>query len=163
LVSRRTASRYIEATTSLGLGPRDELTDERVRGVAQCVQARPLPAASDPRQLLDARRIQIEKWLKQDKPLTLVRVHEVSARDGTEVSYTTLRRWAQSTLGVGGRSPTVRIDDPPAGEEAQVDFGLMGYVKGADGKRRKLHVLIVTLPMSQYPGRSLHRISQTRS
>jgi hypothetical protein len=44
----------------------------------------------------------------------------------------------------------VRVDDPPAGEEAQVDFGLMGYVKGADGKRRKLHVLIVTLPMSRY-------------
>jgi transposase len=150
VVSRRTASRYIDAATSLGLGPSDELTDERVRDVAQCVQARPLPAASDPRQLLDARRIQIEKWLKQDEPLTLVRIHELLARDGTDVSYTTLRRWAQSTLGIGGHSPTVRIDDPPPGEEAQVDFGLMGYVKGADGKRRKLHVLIVTLPMSRY-------------
>jgi len=150
VVSRRTASRYIEAATSLGLGPSDELTDERVRGVAQCVQARPLPAVSDPRQLLEARRVQIEKWLKQDEPLTLVRIHELLARDGADVSYTTLRRWAQTTLGVGGRSSTVRIDDPPAGEEAQVDFGLMGYVLGADGKRRKLHVLIVTLPMSRY-------------
>jgi transposase len=150
VLSRRTASRYIEAATSLGLGPSDELTDERVRGVAQCVQARPLPAVSDPRQLLEARRVQIEKWLKQDEPLTLVRICELLARDGTDVSYATLRRWAQTTLGVGGRSPTVRLDDPPAGEEAQVDFGLMGYVQGADGKRRKLHVLIVTLPMSRY-------------
>jgi len=150
VVSRRTASRYIEAATSLGLGPSDELTDERVRGVAQCVQARPLPTVSDPRQLLEARRIQIEKWLQQDEPLTLVRIHELLARDGTEVSYATLRRWAQTTLGIGGRSPTVRVDDPPAGEEAQVDFGLMGYVKSVDGKRRKLHVLIVTLPMSRY-------------
>jgi transposase len=150
VVSRRTASRYIEAATSLGLGPSDELTDERVRGVAQCVQARPLPTVSDPRQLLDARRIQIEKWLQQDEPLTLVRIRELLARDGTDVSYATLRRWAQTTLGIGGRSPTVRVDDPPAGEEAQVDFGLMGYVHGADGKRRKLHVLIVTLPMSRY-------------
>jgi hypothetical protein len=80
----------------------------------------------------------------------LVRIHELLARDGTEVSYATLRRWAQTTFGIGGRSPTVRVDDPPAGEEAQVDFGLMGYVKSADGKRRKLHVLIVTLPMSRY-------------
>ena len=150
VVSRRTASRYIEAAISLGLGPSDELTDERVRGVAQCVQARPLPTVSDPRQLLDARRIQIEKWLQQDEPLTLVRIHELLARDGTEVSYATLRRWAQATLGIGGRSATVRVDDPPAGEEAQVDFGLMGYVKSTDGKRRKLHVLIVTLPMSRY-------------
>jgi transposase len=150
VVSRRTASRYIEAAASLGLAPSDELTDERVRGVAQCVQARPLPAISDPRQLLESRRIQIEQWLNQDEPLTMVRIHELLARDGTEVSYATLRRWAQTTLGVGGRSPTVRVDDPPAGEEAQVDFGLMGYVAGADGRRRKLHVLIVTLPMSRY-------------
>ena len=149
VVSRRTASRYIEAATSLGLGPSDELTDERVRGVAQCVQARPLPAMSDPRQLLEARRIQIEQWLNQDEPLTMVRIHELLARDGTDVSYATLRRWAQTTLGVSGRSPTVRVDDPPAGEEAQIDFGLMGYV-ASDGKRRKLHVLIVTLPMSRY-------------
>jgi hypothetical protein len=44
----------------------------------------------------------------------------------------------------------VRVDDPPAGEEAQIDFGLMGYVRGVEGQRRKLHVLIVTLPMSRY-------------
>ena len=87
--------------------------------------------------------------MQQSEPLTLVRVHELLARDGTDVSYTTLRRWAQKELGFGGRSPTVRIDDPPPGEEAQVDFGLMGYVCGDGGKRRKLHVLIVTLPMSR--------------
>lgn len=150
VVSRRTATRYIEAATSLGLTPSDELSDERVCGVAQCVQARPLPAVSDPRQLLELRRVQIEKWLNQQEPLTLVRIQELLARDGTDVSYATLRRWAQTTLGVGGRSPTVRVDDPPAGEEAQVDFGLMGHVTCADGKRRKLHVLIVTLPMSRY-------------
>lgn len=57
VVSRRTASRYIEAAMSLGLAPSDELTDERVRGVAQCVQARPLPAVSDPRQLLETREV----------------------------------------------------------------------------------------------------------
>jgi transposase len=150
VVGRGTATRYIEAAKSLGLAPSDELTDERVRGVAQCVQARPTPAASDPRLLLETQRIQIEKWLGQDQPLTLVRIQELLARDGTQVSYTTLRRWAQTMLGFGGRSPTVRVDDPPPGEEAQVDFGLMGYVRGGDGKRRKLHVLIVTLPMSRH-------------
>jgi transposase len=150
VVSRGTATRYIDAAKALGVGPSTELSDEVVRSVAHGVQARPTPAVSDPRQLLDARRIQIEKWLQQAEPLTLVRVHELLARDGTDVSYTTLRRWAQTELGFGGRSPTVRIDDPPPGEEAQVDFGLMGYVSSEGGKRRKLHVLIVTLPMSRY-------------
>jgi hypothetical protein len=77
---------------------------------------------SDPRQLLATRRIQIEKWLQQDEALTLVRIHELLAQDGTEVSYATLRRWARTTLGIGARSPTVRVDDQPAGEEAQVDL-----------------------------------------
>jgi hypothetical protein len=44
----------------------------------------------------------------------------------------------------------VRIDDPPPGEEAQVELGLMGYVSSEGSKRRKLHALIVTLPMSRY-------------
>jgi transposase len=114
VVSRRTARRYIDAAKALGVGPSTELSEEVLRGVAQSVQARPTPAVSDPRQLLDARRIQIEKWLQQAEPLTLVRVHELLARDSTDVSYTTLRRWAQAELGFGGRSPTVRIDDPAA-------------------------------------------------
>lgn len=150
VVSRRTASRYIEAATELGLAPGDELTEEVVRNVAARVQTRPMPPVSDPRQLLADQRIRIEKWLRQDQPLTLVRVHELLARDGVDVSYTTLRRWAHAELGFGGRGPTVRVDDPPAGEEAQIDFGMMGYVTAAGGQRRKLHVLIVTLPMSRY-------------
>ncbi|HEV8247582.1 MAG TPA: IS21 family transposase, partial [Polyangiaceae bacterium] len=150
VVSRGTATRYIEAAKALGLVPSAELTDETVRDVAACVQTRPTPAVSDPRQVLERQRARIEKWLRQDEPLTLVRVHELLARDGTNVSYTTLRRWAQVELGFGGRSPTVRVDDPPAGEEAQVDFGMMGFVTTAGAQRRKLHVLIVTLPMSRY-------------
>ena len=70
VVSRGTATRYIEVAKSLGLSPSNELSDEVVRSVAQGVQARPTPAVSDPRQLLDARRIQIEKWLRQDEPLS---------------------------------------------------------------------------------------------
>jgi hypothetical protein len=113
VVSRRTATRYIEAATSLGLTPSDELSDERVRGVAQCVQARPLPAVSDPRQLLELRRVQIEKWLNQPEPLTLVRIQELLARDGTDVSYATLRRWAQPhSASVAGVPPFASMIRP---------------------------------------------------
>jgi hypothetical protein len=93
---------------------------------------------SDPRQVLEAQRLRIEKWLEQDKPLTLVRVHELLGRDGIAVSYTTLRRWARAELGWRERGPTVLVDDPPPGQEAQIDFGLMGYVSAAGGYRRKL-------------------------
>jgi transposase len=150
VVSRRTATRYIEAATAIGLGPSTELTDEAVRDVAARVQTRPTPTISDPRQLLETQRLRIEKWLEQDRPLRMVRIHELLARDGIDVSYTTLRRWARAELGWHERGSTVLVDDPPPGDEAQVDFGLMGYVTAAGGQRRKLWVLIVTLPMSRY-------------
>jgi transposase len=150
VVSRRTATRYIEAAKAIGLDTSAELTDDAVREIASRVQTRPTPTISDPRQVLETQRLRIEKWLAEDRPLTLVRVHELLARDGIAVSYTTLRRWARAELGWRERGPTVLVDDPPPGEEAQIDFGLMGYVNAAGGYRRKLWVLIVTLPMSRY-------------
>ena len=117
VVSRRTAARYIEAAKELGLAPDSELTDEAVRAVAERVQARPEPEPSEVRQVLEQHRSRIEHWLEHD--LTLVRVHELLARDGISVAYTTLRRYAHDELGWKERGPTVLIDDPPPGEEAQ--------------------------------------------
>ena len=148
VVGRRTAARYIDAADELGLTLDAELTDEAVRAVANRVQARPSPEPSEVRCLLEQQRIRIEQWLQQD--LTLVRVQELLTRDGVSIPYTTLRRYAHDELGWKERGPTVLIDDPPPGEEAQIDFGEVGYVATSEGRRRKLWVLIVTLPMSRY-------------
>jgi transposase len=148
VVSRRTATRYIEAAKEFGLALDSELTDEAVRKVAGEVQERPAPEPSEIRTVLDQQRIRIEHWLEHD--LTLIRVQELLAREGVSIPYTTLRRYAHDELGWKERAPTVRIDDPPAGEEVQIDFGEMGFVATAEGRRRKLWVLIVTLPMSRH-------------
>lgn len=150
VVSRRTATRYIEAAKKLGLAPDSDLTDERVRTVADDVQARPAPEPSEVRCMLEQHRPRIEHWLGHEPPLTLVRVQELLVREGISIAYTTLRRYAHDELGWKERGPTVLIDDPPPGEEAQIDFGEVGYVTTAEAKRRKLWVLIVTLPMSRY-------------
>jgi hypothetical protein len=150
VVGRRTATRYIDAAKELGLDSASELTDEVVRAVAHAVQDRPTPEPSEVRRILDQHRARIEQWLEQDPPLTLVRVQELLARDGVSLAYTSLRRYAHDELGWKERGPTVLIDDPPPGEQAQIDFGEVGHVKTAEGKRRKLWVLIVTLPMSRY-------------
>jgi transposase len=92
VVSRRTATRYIEAAKELGLRLDSEIADDAVRAVAMCVQARPEPEPSDVRQMLEQHRLRIEQWLEHD--LTLVRVQELLARDGVSISYTTLRRYA---------------------------------------------------------------------
>jgi transposase len=150
VADRKTAGRYIDAAAACQLARTDELSDDVVRQITERVQARPEPERSDSRRLLDQHRQRIQTWLEQDKPLKLVRVRELLARDSIEVSYTTLRRYARDEFGWRERAPTVRVDDPPPGEEAQVDFGQMGYVHTADGRRRKLWVLIVTLTMSRY-------------
>ena len=68
-----------------------------------------------------------------------------------QASYATLRRFAIEELGWRKKEPTVRLDDPPAGQEAQVDFGKMGYlVDPKTGRKRTLWALIITLAFSRY-------------
>ncbi len=150
VVDRKTAGRYIKAAQDEGVERQTELTDELITRVGLKVQYRETPPRSESRKELDLHRDQIESWLKADEPLRLTRIHELLARDGLQVSYTTLRRYATTELGWHEPKSTVLIDDPPPGEEAQIDFGEMGRVTGRDGKKRKLWVLIVTLSMSRY-------------
>ena len=96
-------------------------------------------------------RGRIEAWLGGERPLRLVRIRELLARDGVNVSYSTLRRYAQRELGYGGPRVTVRLADTSPGEEVQVDFGHVGWLaEDVVGKRRKLWALIVTLSFSRY-------------
>ena len=86
---------------------------------------------------------EIKAWLEAARPLRLTKVHELLRRDGLSASYWTLRRYAASELGWRKSKPTIRLDDPPAGEQAQVDFGDMGYMVDPEtGRRRMLRVLI---------------------
>lgn len=150
VVDRKTAARYFEAARACAIGPETELSDALVAEVAQRVQARPTLSPSDAWTLLEANRHRIEAWLRGERALRLVRVHELLARDGIEVSYSTLRRFAHKELAWRERPSTVRVEDPPLGDEAQIDFGHVGHVTTEDGVRRKLWVLVVTLTVSRY-------------
>ena len=136
VADRKTATRYIEAAKECGLDKDGELAEGVVAEVARRVQARPEPAPSEPWKVLEAHRVRIEGWLGARPPLRLVHVQELLLRDGVDVSYTTLRRYAHDELGWREQPATVRVDDPPPGEEAQVDFGEMGYVRDEEGRRR---------------------------
>lgn len=150
IADRKTASRYIQAALASGITESTTLDDGVVAAVGRRVQERPPTPPSAARNVLIAHRDRIEAWLRSPHPLRLVRVRELLARDGVDVGYTTLRRFAHDELGWRERPASVRVDDPPAGDEAQVDFGEMGFVTGVDGKRRKLHVLVILLSMSRY-------------
>lgn len=149
-LDRKTVGRYLTEARSKGLFPADVVSEDVARTVGMAVQARPPVPPSAPWQTLDAHRERLQAWLCGDDPLRLVRVHELLAREGVDVTYSTLRRYVQRELSWRKKQPTVRLDDPPPGLEAQIDFGLMGMVTDADGKARRLHVLLVTLSWSRH-------------
>lgn len=146
---RKTVARYVDAAKGCGVDAQSELSDDVVAAIAAIVQQRPLPPPSQQWKQLEQQRTRIGAWLKADRPLRLIRIHELLERDGVAVSYSTLRRFAHHELSWRERGHTVRVDDPPLGDEAQIDFGSMGFVV-FDGRKRRLWVLIVTLSASRY-------------
>lgn len=149
---RGTVARYVEVAKELGLEAGHEFTDEEVHEIAQRVQARRVPDPSAEWNAVAQHRERIKEWLERKRPLKLTKVRTLLVRDyGLEASYDTLRRYAMQELGWRKRKSTVRLDDPPAGQEAQVDFGKMGMMTdSATGRLRALWVLIVTLAHSRY-------------
>lgn len=149
-LDRKTVGRYLAETRGKGLLLAAEVSEHVARAVGMAVQARPPLPPSAPWQMLDAHRERLQAWLCGEPPLRLVRVHELLAREGVDVTYSTLRRYVQRELSWRKKLPTVRLDDPPPGLEAQIDFGLMGMVADADGKAGRLYVLLVTLSWSRH-------------
>ena len=149
-LDRKTMGRYVDEAKAGGALVATAVTEEVARAIRKEVQSRPLPPPSQQWQALAQRREQIGAWLSAERPLRLIRVHELLQREDVVVGYTTLRRYAQRELGWRKKQPTVRLDDPAPGLEAQIDFGLMGTVLGEDGRQHKLYALIVTISSSRY-------------
>ena len=150
-VDRKTARRYVEAAVACELTRDAELTEEAVARVAERVQAREAAAPSTQRATLAQHRERIEKWLTATKPLRLTKVHRLLRERGVEVSYSTLRRYAEHDLGLRGPRPTVRVDDCEPAQEAQIDFGRMGLMRDDEtGRQRVLWALIITLVHSRF-------------
>jgi len=149
-LDRKTVGKYLEAIEGAGIGDGTEVDEAVLSSLGQAVQGKPAAPPSQAWKALTMQRLQIEAWLSQKPPLRLVRIHELLVRQGVVVGYTTLRRYAERELGWHKRPPTVLLSDPPLGEEAQVDFGEMGWHVDETGRRRKLRALIVTLSCSRY-------------
>jgi transposase len=148
---RKTVGRYTSVVEAMGVTPDTPLTDALVHEIAQRVQARPLVDVSEQRRELGAHRARIEAWLGEKRPLKLRKVHTLLLRDyGVRVSYDTLRRFAIDELGWRKKQTSVLVADGKPGEEAQVDFGLMGMMRDAEGHARKLWALVVTLVFSRH-------------
>ena len=153
---RRTVRRYVAEAQELGWVPGLHEADEEL---ALEVYRRVRPGAGEevgPAELLlRPHRDEIAGWLKTeeagDAGLRLTKVHELLRRRSVDVSYASLRRFAAKHCGFEGRRRlTVRLEEVPAGDVAQVDFGLLGLIEVEPGKRRRVHALVVTLVHSRH-------------
>jgi transposase len=150
-MDRKTVARYLATVRELELPHDRELSEEEIHEVAQREQARPLPVSSEEWSSIAQHKDRIQQWLEQKRPLRLRKIHTLLAREGLTASYATLRRYVMTELGWNKKAPTILLDDPPPGQEAQIDFGQMGMLVDADTERRRmLWTLIVTLAFSRY-------------
>jgi len=148
--ARKTVANYVAAAQAAGLCRGDPApTDAQVAAVLAAIHALPVgrPAALPDR--LAGHHDQIATWLAEG--LRLTKIHRRLRAQGVAVPYSSLHRFAQAHLGFGAPAVTVRVAEPPPGEAAEVDFGLLGlWLDPAAGRRRRVYGLLVTLCFSRY-------------
>lgn len=74
--------------------------------------------------------------------------------EGLRASYNSFRRYVKRRMPGAGKQTriTVRREDPPPGEEAQVDFGYLGLWRDPlTGKARRVWMFAMELSFSRYP------------
>jgi transposase len=151
---RKTVAEYVRLLQGAGVdrgGPTPTET-QLATIVASRRPGRP-PATAEPSaefQALAPYQATIRAWLHDDG-LRLTKVHRRLREQGLDVSYSTLYRFARAQCAFTPAMVTVRVAEPPAGEAAEVDFGLLGlWLDPTTGQRHRIHGLLVTLCFSRY-------------
>jgi len=146
---RKTVAKYVVAAIAGGLRRGDPApTDELVAAVIAAVRAAPVGRPGDVPDRLAPHRDQIAAWLAEG--LRLTKIYRRLRAQGVHVPYSSLHRFARAQLDFGTPAITVRVADPPPGEAAEVDFGLLGlWLDPRVGQRRRVYGLLVTLCSSR--------------
>ena len=153
-VDRKTARRYVAAAEAAGLD-RDcdcgvkQLTDELIGAVVEAVRPDRPQGHGAAWEALQANHARIEKWVKEG--LTVVKIADLLAREGTVVPQRTLHRYCTQRTEYRGRRDTVPVADGEPGVECQIDFARMGMIFDSQaGRRRVVHALIFTAVYSRH-------------
>ena len=146
----KTVRRYLAAAKSAGLVMGVETVSEELL-LAVMEQIRPVTG-----------RPHGEGWTRCEehrsfiegltsRRVRLSKVRKLLRRQGVEVSYPTLRRFAMAQLGFGDAAPTIPLADCGPGEEVQLDTGWMThFLRDVFGKRRRFRAWIFTAVLSRH-------------
>jgi len=156
--TRKTIRRYRQRARKLGWQPGGEKEPDEELAAAVGQSLRPVTEAAGLGAIearLMAHRAAITEWVAPadgSRGLRLAKVRDLLARQGVEVPYSSLHRFAVGYCNFHQRQRvTVRVADVAPGELAEVDFGRLGLVYDPDkGRRRVAWALLVTLAHSRH-------------
>ncbi|MCP4960230.1 MAG: IS21 family transposase [Actinomycetia bacterium] len=151
-IDPKTVRRYIAEAERQGIRVDDgveALTDERVSGVVVELKTPPDRTPGESWRACVDKREFIEGKLA--KGVRLSKIQRLLVRQGVDVPYSTLHRFATNELGFCRRPATVPLADGAPGEEIQVDTGWMTFTTpDASGRRRKFRAFVFTPSVSRY-------------
>jgi hypothetical protein len=145
----KTVRRYVTVAASMGLRVGgDALSEMQFRDVLLALH----PGGGRPRgddwDRCRAQQAAIQGWLRDG--LRLTKIRKLLVRQGVDLPYPTLYRFAVLELGFGRAAPTIPVADGAPGEELQLDTGWVGWLT-LIGHKRRFRAWIFTA------GRSRHR------
>jgi transposase len=145
----KTVRRYLAVAATAGVPlTGGALTDEHVGAVLLALH----PSGGRPRgdgwSRCVAQRAQIERWLAEG--LRLTKIRKLLVRQGIEIAYPTLHRFAVLELQFGKTATTIPVLDGEPGQELQLDTGWVGALTLPDRKRRRFRAWIFTAVRSRH-------------
>jgi transposase len=148
----KTVRRYVRAayTTGLRVGTdTPPLSEAVVAAILKEIRPAPVRARGETWAKCEQHRGEITKWLDDD--VGLMKCQRLLTRQGVEIPYGTLYRFAVGELGFGGPDPTMPVADGEPGKELQVDTGWMTLLEPDEtGRRRRFKAFIFTPNVSRY-------------
>ncbi|MYC31360.1 MAG: hypothetical protein F4X65_14945 [Chloroflexi bacterium] len=149
-LSRDTIRKYLAAAAA-GVeqeGPKP--TEEQPSRLVALNKSGPRQAEAPAEDLLESWSDHIYRWVTVDR-LQVTRIQELLAQLDCVMSYTSLRRFLQRRNWRRRSLRTVRMEQSPPGEVAELDFGRLGYIQDQEtGSRRAVWALLVVLTYSRH-------------
>ena len=144
----KTVRRYLTAATMAGVRVTPTVSDEEVRQVLLALH----PASGRPRGDGWARCVEqrpaITRWLGEG--LRLTKIRKLLGRQGIDIAYPTLHRFAVLELQFGKTATTIPVLDGEPGQEMQLDTGWVGWLTLPERKRRRFRAWIFTAVRSRH-------------
>ena len=151
-IDPKTIRRYIAQAEASGLQREDgvdALTEERVSDVVVALKTPPERTTGEAWKACEVNREFIEGKLA--KNVRLSKISRLLSRQGVDVPYSTLHRYASNELGFCRKRATVPIADGEPGVEIQVDTGWMTFTEPDEsGRRRRFRAFVFTPAVSRY-------------